>query len=249
MIIRTPIAGILNELTCQLGQTLAVGTSVGEVVDAGQLQAVIWLTVSDARRLKPKQAASVRPCGSSLDQGHDDDVPAAVLDVGKMADPQTGNLPVHMKIDNASGRLALGQAVMASVVLREEKALAVPTEAVRFSEDEDAAQAGKGDLVVIRDGKTVTLHPKLGIMDGGWVAVGDIKLKPGEPVVTDGGYHLPDGTAVEIEKDEAAGEKEKPAGDNDNADVGRTSESVNRSAESSKDTKTDSEVHPTGSGK
>ena len=215
--IRTPIAGILNELTCQLGQTLAVGTSVGEVVDAAQLQAVIWLTVADAKRLKPKQIAAVRPCDSSLDQGHDDGAPAAVLDVGRIADPQTGNLPVRIRVDNAAGRLTVGQAVVASIVLREEKSLAVPKEAVRFSEDEDAAQAGKADLVVIRDGKTVTLHPKLGLADSGWVAVGEIELKPGELVVTEGGYHLPDKTAVEIEKDEAAGEKEKPAADKDKA--------------------------------
>ena len=226
--IRTPIAGVLNELTCQLGQTLAVGTSVGEVVDAGQLQAVVWLAVADAQRLKPKQTAAVRPCGSSLDQWHGDDMPAAVLDVGKMADPQTGNLPVRVTIDNASGRLALGQAVMASIVLREEKVLAVPKKAVRFSEDDDAAQEGKADLVVVREGKAVTLHPKLGLIDGGWVAVGDKGLKPDEPVVTEGGYHLPDGTAVEIEKEDAA--------------VGRTSESVSEQ-------RTDSEVHPTGSGK
>ena len=53
-------------------------------------------------------------------------------------------------------------------------------------------------------------------------------LKPDEPVVTDGGYHLPDGTAVEIETDDAA--------------VGGTSESASAQ-------RTDSQVHPTGSGK
>ena len=93
--IRTPIAGVLNELTCQLGQTLAVGTSVGEVVDAHQLQAVVWLAVADAQRLKPRQAAAVRACGSSrIKAARGRTVAAVVLDVGKMADPQTGNLPV-----------------------------------------------------------------------------------------------------------------------------------------------------------
>ena len=199
--IRSPIAGVLNGLTCQLGQTLAVGTAVGNVVDAAQLQAVVWLAVADARRLKPKLAVTVHPCGSSLDSGDaDSDPPGAVLDIGKVADPQTGNLPVRLKIDNASGRLTVGEAVMASIVVREEKALAVPIAAVRFSSDEDAASEGKADLVVVRDGKVFTLHPKLGTKDGGWVAVSNTDLKPGEPAVVEGGYNLPNGTAVEVEK-------------------------------------------------
>ena len=32
---------------------------------AAQLQAVVWLAVADAQRLKPKQAVSVHACGSS----------------------------------------------------------------------------------------------------------------------------------------------------------------------------------------
>ena len=201
MTIRTPIAGVLNGLTCQLGQTLSVGTAVGAVVDAAQLQAVVWLGVADARRLKPKQAVTVHPCGSSLDSGDADaDSPGAVLDVGKVADPQTGNLPVRVRIDNASGSLTVGQAVMASIVVREEKVLAVPMTAVRFSSDEEAASEGKADLVVVRDGKTVTLHPKLGMKNDGWVGVSDTDLKPDEPVVIEGGYNLPDKTDVDIEK-------------------------------------------------
>jgi RND family efflux transporter MFP subunit len=207
--IRTPIAGILNGLTCQLGQTLAVGASIGEIVDAGQLQAAIWLTVADAQRLKPKQAAVIRPCGSSLDEAHDEGSPAEVLDVGKMADPQTGNLPVRLKIDNAAGRLALGEAVMATIVVRAEKSLAVPAEAVRDTGDDTV-------LVVVRDGKTATLHPKLGLKDEGWVAVSDSNLKPGEQVVVEGGYNLDDDTKVEVEKAEPAADKDKP--DKDKAD-------------------------------
>ncbi len=210
--VRTPIAGTLNSLTCQLGQTLSVGAASGEVVDATQLQAVVWIAVAEAKRLKPKQAVAVRGCGSSLDNAEaDSGSPGVVLDVGKVADAQTGNLPVRFKINNAASRLTVGEAVMASIVLREEKALAVPADAVRYSSDEDAAHEGKADLVVVRDAKSVTLHPKPGLKDGGWVAVGDSDLKPGEPVVVEGGYNLPNGTAVEIEKDAPADDKDKVA--------------------------------------
>ena len=72
--------------------------------------------------------------------------------VGKVADPQTGNLPVRILVENADGKLTLGQAVSATIVVREEKVLAVPLEAVH--------DPGEGMVIsVVRDGKTAVLHP------------------------------------------------------------------------------------------
>ena len=63
-------------------------------------------------------------------------------------------------------------------------------------------------ISVVRDGKTVVLHdPKLGLKDEHWIEVGGTDLKPGEPVVVEGGYNLPEGTKVAVEKAEEA----KPA--------------------------------------
>lgn len=220
--IHTPIAGVLNGLTCQLGQTLSVGTAVGEVVDAAQLQAVVWLAVDDARQLKPKQAVTVHPCGSSLDTGDaGNDPPGAVLDIGKVADPQTGNLPVRVKIDNAAGRLTVGEAVMATIVVRKEKSLAVPAKAVRDTGDETV-------LVVVRDGKTATLHPKLGLKDDSWIAVAGTDLKPGEPVIVEGGYNLDDDTEVAVEKDALVVPPSGGKKENDKNDDGGKKENEDR---------------------
>ncbi len=205
--IRTPISGVLNGLTCQLGQTLSVGAAIGEVVDAGRIQAVLWMTVADARQVKPQQAANVRPCGSSFDEPASSDESGSVLDVGKVTDPQTGNLPIRVTVKNADGRLTLGEAVLATIIVREEKSLAVPAKAVRDNGDETV-------LVIVRGGETAVLHPKLGLKDDGWVAVSDTDLKPGEPVVTEGGYALEKGVKVEAEKDEAA-KKDEPEKKND----------------------------------
>ena len=56
--------------------------------------------------------------------------PGKVKVIGKVADPQTGNLPVRILVENADGKLTLGQAVSATIVVHEEKVLAVPVEAV-----------------------------------------------------------------------------------------------------------------------
>ncbi len=190
--IRSPIAGVLNSLTCQLGQTLPVGTTVGEVVDSRRLNVVVWLSVADAQRVTAGQTAQIRACNAAGQA--QDEIAGKVMVIGKVADPQTGNLPVRILIENAAGKLALGQAVSATVVVREEKALAVPAEAVH--------DLGDGSVIsVVRDGKTVVLRdPKLGSKDEHWIEVGGTDLKPGEPVVVEGGYNLPEGTEVAVEK-------------------------------------------------
>ena len=113
--------------------------------------------------------------------------------IGKVADPQTGNLPVRILVENADGKLKLGQAVSATIVVREENALAVPVEAVQDAGEDPFSN-------VLRDGKTVVLHPKLGLKDEHWIVVSDTDLKPDEPVITEGGYNLPEGTEVAVEK-------------------------------------------------
>ena len=54
-----PIDGILDSLNCRLGQTLAPGTPVGEVVDPRQIDVVVWLPVPDAGRVRVGQTAAI----------------------------------------------------------------------------------------------------------------------------------------------------------------------------------------------
>ena len=216
------IAGVLNSLSCQLGQTLPVGTSVGEIVDSRQLCAVVWLSVADAKRVTTGQTAVISSCDAARQA--DSEIDGKVKNIGKMADPQTGNLPVRIVADNLGGKLTLGQAVSATIVIRSEKVLAVPLEAIH--------DPGEGTIItVVRDGKTVILHDlKLGLKDDHWVEVGGTNLKPDELVVVEGGYNLPEGTEVAVEKEDeakpAAAEKE-PADTKSPAEkpAGKTAES------------------------
>ena len=140
--------------------------------------------------------------------------------VGRVADPQTGNLSVRILVDNAKGRLIAGQIAGATITVGETKdVLAVPADAIH--------DLGEGPVLnVVREGKSVVLHPKLGVRDNRWVEVLGTDLKPQEPVIVEGGYNLPEGTEVttEPEKEEKAAEpkakqekeaepkaKEKPA--------------------------------------
>ncbi len=107
-----------------------------------------------------------------------------------MADAQTGNVPVRILVDNSENALAIGETLHAAIVVGQSAAtLAVPLAAVH---DE-----GEGPVVtVVRENKSVVLHPQYGEADSGWVAVTGSDLKVGEPVIVEGAYNLPDGTPV-----------------------------------------------------
>ena len=82
-----------------------------------------------------------------------------------MADPQTGNLPIRVLVENPKGRLTLGESVRVSITVDERKGtLQVPAVAV--------LDLGEGPVLnVVRDGKSVVLHPEVGDARRGWVAV------------------------------------------------------------------------------
>ncbi len=193
--IRSPIDGILEKITCQLGQTLTVGTPIGEVVDPRQLYALVWLPTQDARQVQVGQSARVTLDDSTTvhaapAKAAPDSFAVSVDFVGQVVDPQTGNIPVRVLVDNPQKRLRLGQIVTVAVtVLERSNVLAAPAAAI--------SDLGEGPLLsVVRDGKASLLYPQLGLKDRGWIEIIGIDLKPGEQVVVEGNYNLPDDTPV-----------------------------------------------------
>ena len=197
--IRAPIAGRLDSLACRLGQTIPVSTELGVVVDARQVLALAWLPVTLARQVRTDQTAEVHanergalPSSAAAEHAPVHDAPSGrVVFVGQVADRQTGNVPVHVLIDNEHGQFVVGQTLNLEIIIETTlKMLAVPQTAIH---DE-----GEGPRVtVVREGKTVVLKPTLGAAHEGWVAVGGTDLKPGEPVAVEGAYNLPEGAEVQ----------------------------------------------------
>jgi len=219
-----PIDGILDSLNCRLGQTLAPGAPVGEVVDSRQIDVVVWLPVPDAGRVRVGQTAAIEvegisggllatparasPPPSGGEYGENPsrlkaEKSGRVTAIGRIADPQTGNLAVRIAVDNSANQLTVGQVAGATITVGEARdVLAVPSEAIY--------DLGDGVIVnVVRDGKSVVLHPKLGARDKHWVEILETDLKPGEAVVLEGGYNLPEGSEV-TDVMEHAGDKGLP---------------------------------------
>lgn len=222
--IRAPIDGVLDKLTCRLGQTLTVGTPFGEIFDIRQLYALVWLAPRDARQVRVSQASHIRAAGQedqkpSREPGSGSSKPPSSVEagsgpraisgkvqfVGRSVDSQTGNFPVRVLFDNAQQQLGVGQAVRVEIVVDQKNTLAVPAEAV-FDLEEGPA------LAVVRQGKAVVLHPRLGVRDREWIEVEGTDLKAGEPVIVEGSWGLASGTAVkERESKETSTGKELEA--------------------------------------
>jgi multidrug efflux pump subunit AcrA (membrane-fusion protein) len=116
-----------------------------------------------------------------------------VVSVGQIVDPATGNLPVRVQVDNTEGRIAIGQILPVTIVVhRRVEELVVPSTAL--------VDLGEGPLLmVVRDGKVMPLQPKSVATHGIWTIVSGTDLEPGEQVVVEGGFNLPEGTEVEVE--------------------------------------------------
>jgi RND family efflux transporter MFP subunit len=201
--IRAPIDGVLDSLTCHPGQTIAIGSPMGEVVDTRQVFASVWVTPRSASLLKVGQSVRVRPADAldhppSPSQPDRDERVGKVAFVGRVADPQTGNLPVRISVENPERRLTIGESLRVEIIVDTHKtALQVPAAAI--------LDLGEGPILsVVRDGKSVVLHPKIGASHEGWTEVSDIDLKAGEPVIIEGGYNLPAETPVQVSGSSAA---------------------------------------------
>jgi RND family efflux transporter MFP subunit len=208
--IRAPIDGVLDSLHCHPGQTIAVGTPIGEVVDSRQVFASMWLPPRSAASVKIGMAARVGH-GDARDPGPDHsaeeekEMTGKVAFVGRVADPQTGNLPIRVLVDNPDGRLTIGQSVRVAIIVDERKGvLQVPADAI--------LDLGEGPILnVVRDGKTVALHPQQKTPHGRSIEVAGTDLKEGEAVIVEGGYNLPEGTPVKPAGEKADAEKDEPA--------------------------------------
>ena len=196
--IRSPIDGILDKITCRLGQSLTMGTPIGEVVDPRQLYVLVWLPTRDVRLVQAGQSARVTLDDSTTarpttGKAQSESFAGKVEFVGQVVDPQTGNVPVRVLVKNPEKRIRLGQmATVAITVLQRSNVLAVPAAAI--------SNLGEGPLVsVVRDDNAVLKHPQTetGLKDHGWVELTYADgIEPGEPVIVEGNYNLPDGTPV-----------------------------------------------------
>jgi RND family efflux transporter MFP subunit len=189
--IRSPFAGTVIEQFLFPGDMAKPDTPIFTVAD---------LAVAVARAQIPEaHAAAVRrgePCALEPADRHGTEFRGTVTVVNQAVDPARRTVEAWCEIPNPDGQLRAG--VYGTVVIetgRIAKALVAPLAAVQFEEGE-----ARGTVMVVDgDRRAFRRQVETGPAEGGKTAI--LRgLRAGEIVIVEGGYGLPEGTAVRWEQ-------------------------------------------------
>jgi HlyD family secretion protein len=186
--IRSPISGVVTDRPIYPGEMAPAGTAMITIMDNSKVVARAHIPQSEAAFLKSGDPASI--ASSALEKP----VQAKVVLVSPATDPNSTTIEVWVEATNPDGRLRPGTNVHLSMIAQSvSNALIVPAAAV-------LATDGKTSVMVVgSDGKAHQQEVNVGIRNGDEVQIVS-GLKPGETVVTNGVYGLPDNTRVQVEK-------------------------------------------------
>ena len=205
--IRSPIDGVITDRPLYAGDLATANQPILTVMNLSRLIAKAHIPQSEAAALKVGDAAELKVAGV------DEPVKGHVTLVSPTLDPGSTTVEVWVEATKSNAVLKPGMTVEVSMTAKTVKdAIVVPTAAVFKNPD------GGADYVVLAgsDQKAHWQPVQVGIRNGDHVQIVG-GLKASDPVITSGGYALPDNTKIKIVAP-APAEKEGKAGDSDKPD-------------------------------
>lgn len=203
--ITSPIDGVVTDRPLFEGDLATANQPLLTVMNISRLIAKTHIPQSQAAVLKVGNPAELKISGL------DEPVKGRVSLVSPALDPGSTTIEVWVEASKPDPALKPGMSVELSITAKTVKdAIAVPTAAV-FKNAEGA------DYVLLA-GSDEKAHQKvvqLGVRNSELTQIAS-GINPGDPVITTGGYAVPDGTQIKIEKPE-----EKEAADKDEKDSGK----------------------------
>src|SRR5882724_9857622 len=202
--VRSPIAGFITDRPLYPGEMASTAAPLLIVMDISQVIAKAHIPQSDALQLHKGDAATISLAG--LEKS----INGKVSLISPALDPNSTTVEVWVQAANANQRLRPGTTAQIAITAQTIKdALVVPSAALLNAKG-DSAQV----LVIDGQSQASSRDVKTGIQTGQQVQIVS-GLKPGEVVVTEGAYGLPDKTKVKVEKpeSESAGEDAKDKDD------------------------------------
>lgn len=193
-----PFAGVVSAVSVEEGEYFnpmtaspLTGTAgLVSLVDMDRVRVDLQVADRDVGRLQAGMSAHlfVDALGDAAPAGG---IEAAVETVGLVADPSSRTFPVRVTADNATHLVRPGMHARVRLVLdRKTDVVVVPDEAVREAE-------GTAFVMVAADGHAARRDVQTGLDgdQGVEIAAG---LSPGDPVIVDGNFGLPDGAAIAV---------------------------------------------------
>lgn len=192
--IRSPITGIVTDQYQYEGEFAAAG---GKLVTIGDISSVIVkapFADTVAAQLKVGDSATVLPTDTSAEE-----MKGQITLLSRSSDPTNRTVEVWVTLANGAGKLRANGAAQVTVFANSKTdAIVVPAAAVTL----EASNADEGTVMVV-DAKNVAHEKKVtvGIRAADKIEIVE-GLQAGDLVVVEGNFALPDGTKVEIAKDE-----------------------------------------------
>jgi len=187
--IRSPIDGVVTDRPLFVGDLATANQPILTVIDTSSLVAKAHIPQTEAAQLKIGDAAEIKVAGL------DDPVKAHVSLVSPALDPGSTTIEVWVETRKYAAALKPGMTVTIEITAKTvNDAIGVPTAAV-FKNSEGANYV----LLAGSDQKAHQKPVELGVQNSEFTQITK-GINIGDPVITTGGYAVPDGTVIKIEK-------------------------------------------------
>src|SRR5580704_9627581 len=186
--IRSPIDGVVTDRPLYVGDLANANQPILTVMDVSALVAKAHIPQVDAAQLKVGDAAEIKIDG-------EESVAARVSLVSPALDPGSTTIEVWVETRKPSAYIKPGMTVTIEITAKTVKdAIAAPSNAI-FKNAEGAPYV----LVAGTDKKAHQRVVQLGVRNSEFTQITS-GVNAGDPIIISGGYAVPDGTAIEIEK-------------------------------------------------
>jgi len=198
-VIRAPITGVVTDQFQFQGEFASSGAKLVTIADISEIIVKAQFADSAIAGMKTGDEVTIYPNNA------DESLSGHVTLISRSTDTTNRTVEVWANFANGRGLLRPGDSVKFVVAASPENdALTVPVSAVQF----EAANSDEGTVMMV-DANSIAHETKvkIGIKTAEKVQIVE-GLNEGDTVVIEGNYELPDGTKVEVAKEE-----EKPAGE------------------------------------
>lgn len=207
-LIKSPIDGVITDRPLYEGDLATANQPLLTVMNLSRLIAKAHIPQVEAAQLRVGNEAEIQVAGL------DEPMKARVTLVSPALDPGSTTIEVWVEARKPDPALRPGMTVSISMTAKTANdAIVVPAGAVFRSEE-----AGDYVLVAGSDGKAHQKKVQIGIRNGELTQV--VRgIDEGDPVITSGGYAVPDGTKIKIEKPTEKASADKGGNEEDKKDA------------------------------
>jgi len=173
--LEAPIAGTVTEVSAQAGDRVSAGTQAFRIDDLSLILAVVEVSEIDVNQIRKGEPATL-----ILDAAPEKSYQGRVLETPQVGEAQQGvsSFPVTIEVTGPSQGILPGMTVEASILANEvSEVLAVPNEAIRFSNGERVV------YILQPDGSLKAVAIQVGVSSSVYSQVLSGDLKAGDQVV------------------------------------------------------------------